>query len=484
MERELEDRAALYDGVRALEITKNTERLKSLGVSPLVVEVKGLCKTKPVEKQRNKRSLEETVPESDRVLRPHSNVRHESDDEGDGENMVAGQEGEGHGLDDQQKKKNGWNRTQMHSVYDRKGQPPVPVPFNEKGQPNGNNASEFNNFIATHVKSHIPLAHADWRQVDAKKKNELMTTLRKFYVVADKLKDFVMGSAHKKWKDFKADLRQRIYKEERTDEELYALFKKDNRVTRTDCEWLINFWRSEEAKKRSEQGKKNRKRQKVLHTSGSKSHTRVADEMHKENGFAPRRDEVFIRTHQSKKGKPQTKETIDIIEKIEQAMEDHPELLEKTIQQGDILAHVLGKEKNGYVRCVGLGTSPTALGMPGAQKLKSTRLQMAELETEKARRDNEHLREEVDEIKNDTKAKIDALMEEVSQLRMMVSQSNGGNNNIMLNVEPGDSVGESVACDEEEHILYDEQEERLERELRESTVQFEKNEESKISTIA
>ena len=71
---------------------------------------------------------------------------------------------------------------------------------------------------------------------------------QKFYVVDDKLKDFVMGSAHKKWKDFKADLRERIYKEERTDEELYALFKNDNRVTLDDCKWLINFWRSEEAK--------------------------------------------------------------------------------------------------------------------------------------------------------------------------------------------------------------------------------------------
>jgi hypothetical protein len=48
----------------------------------------------------------------------------------------------------------------MHRVYDRKAQPPVLVPFNEKGQPDGVNASEFNNFIATHVKSHIPLGHA------------------------------------------------------------------------------------------------------------------------------------------------------------------------------------------------------------------------------------------------------------------------------------------------------------------------------------
>ena len=48
----------------------------------------------------------------------------------------------GHGLAGRQKKRKGRNRTAMHNVYDRKGQPPVPVSFNEKGQPDGKNASE------------------------------------------------------------------------------------------------------------------------------------------------------------------------------------------------------------------------------------------------------------------------------------------------------------------------------------------------------
>jgi HSP90 family molecular chaperone len=71
---------------------------------------------------------------------------------------------------------------------------------------------------------------------------------QKYYVVDDKLKDYVMGSAHKKWKDFKANLKERIYEDERTDEELYSLLKKDTRVTPTDSQWLVKFWRSEEAK--------------------------------------------------------------------------------------------------------------------------------------------------------------------------------------------------------------------------------------------
>jgi hypothetical protein len=65
----------------------------------------------------------------------------------------------------------------MHHVYDRKGQPPVPVSFNDKGQLDGDNSLEFNNFMATHGKSHISLGHADWRKVPVEKKNELLTTL-------------------------------------------------------------------------------------------------------------------------------------------------------------------------------------------------------------------------------------------------------------------------------------------------------------------
>ena len=83
------------------------------------------------------------------------------------------------GLDDQQKeKRNGRKRTKMHVVYDRADKPAVSVSFNEKGQPDGDNASEFSNFIATLVKTHITVGHEDWRLVDVGKKNELLTTLK------------------------------------------------------------------------------------------------------------------------------------------------------------------------------------------------------------------------------------------------------------------------------------------------------------------
>ena len=160
--------------------------------------------------------------------------------------------------------------------------------------------------------------------------------------------------------------------------------------------------------------------------------------------------------------------------KIERAVDDHPELLEKSIQQGDVLAHVLGKEKNGYVRCVGLGPNPGALGMVGSQRLKSTKLQMAQQNAEKAWRENALLKDQLDEITNNAstqKSQLDALTEEVRQLRMLMSQSNSANNNSLLNLDHDEGEGESAAWIEDQQ--YREEEERLDREIREAREKFE-----------
>lgn len=99
------------------------------------------------------------VPQSTRVLRSRSAVA-ASDYNEDDEDMLAGQNEEDEGLGgsgDQETEKSGRKRTRMHKVYDRANKPPIPVSFYERGQPDGDNASEFSNFISTIVKTHIPL---------------------------------------------------------------------------------------------------------------------------------------------------------------------------------------------------------------------------------------------------------------------------------------------------------------------------------------
>ncbi|XP_020165089.1 uncharacterized protein [Aegilops tauschii subsp. strangulata] len=177
-------------------------------------------------------------------------------------------------------------------------------------------------------------------------------------------------------------------------------------------------------KQGSEQGRKNRMEMELLHTSGSKSHARVSHEMHKKNGYPPQRHELFIETHTCKKtGAPSSVAAATMFKKIEEKSNEHPELLEKSIKQGDLFSHVAGKERNGYVRCIGLGPSAARLGMPGTRKLKSMKLQMAEEEAKEARQANAILVERVDKMEHNFQTVVTTLKDELQQMRRLL-QSN------------------------------------------------------------
>ncbi|XP_014754070.1 inner centromere protein [Brachypodium distachyon] len=118
----------------------------------------------------------------------------------------------------------------------------------------------------------------------------------------------------------------------------------------------------------------------------------------------------------------------------------------------------------------GIGPSPADLRIPGGQKLKSTKLQLAEEETKQAWRANEALKEQVDDIQHGTQLRIDALTEELSQLKNLIV---GNLTSQVIPAERADSVGESVAV--EEHIVYNvKQEEQIQRDMMEAQEVFEK----------
>ncbi|XP_040250193.1 uncharacterized protein [Aegilops tauschii subsp. strangulata] len=231
-----------------------------------------------------------------------------------------------------------------------------------------------------------------------------------YYEVDERVQDWVMGSAAKKWRDFKSDLKALCFHEEKTDEELLA--DCDARVHEDDWKWLIDHWRTDAAKQRSEIGKLNRQGMTLFHTTGSKSHARVIEEEHKKNGYPPRRDEAFVITHTSKKGVPSNTAAAQKIKELENKANEQPELLEKTIEQGDLFSHVFGKERNGYVRCIGMGPSASYLRMPGTRKLKSTKLQMAEEECRQAMEEAALLRERVEA----TDRKMDIVMNDICMI--------------------------------------------------------------------
>uniref|UniRef100_A0A8R7P824 Transposase, Ptta/En/Spm, plant n=1 Tax=Triticum urartu TaxID=4572 RepID=A0A8R7P824_TRIUA len=273
-----------------------------------------------------------------------------------------------HELDgDGSQKKGGRKITRKANIYARLNQPKIHIPLNGDGQPVGPDATEFANFIGTLVRNHIPPAELDWRDVDVEKKLLVWETLKAFYELDSTALSFVINTSHIKWKDWKSDLKRYKFDAALTDAQLMK--RRDNRISEADWKTLITYWRSSAFENCANA---------VPHTSGKKSHARVANEMAVKLGHDPWRDEVYIETHTCKKGErkgsyvPQAETTIN--ELIENA-EKHPEWKEKSIQEGDLFARVCGmKEPRGRVCVLGLGPTPQDLGTPGTRGKLSTRV--------------------------------------------------------------------------------------------------------------
>ncbi|XP_059306790.1 uncharacterized protein LOC132058255 [Lycium ferocissimum] len=101
------------------------------------------------------------------------------------------------------------------------------------------------------------------------------------------------------------------------------------------------------------------------HIGGSKSIATLMDEK-AENGIEPTRAQVFILTHKPRKdGRPLDEEsakTIDTInEKLSNSKGSNEQPPRPVAWEGDVYSQVLGNEKTGYVRGLGLGPTPSVL---------------------------------------------------------------------------------------------------------------------------
>jgi hypothetical protein len=72
---------------------------------------------------------------------------------------------------------------------------------------------------------------------------------QEYYELDESGIDYVITSATKKWREFKADLKMKYFDETLSFEELIAT--RDERVKESDWEWLITYWMSPEAEVRA-----------------------------------------------------------------------------------------------------------------------------------------------------------------------------------------------------------------------------------------
>ncbi|KAH7678999.1 putative transposase Ptta/En/Spm plant protein [Dioscorea alata] len=157
--------------------------------------------------------------------------------------------------------------------------------------------------------------------------------------------------------------------------------KHPSAIIRWQWEQLVDFWYSKKGEDSEKLGVASRKQQKYTHTCGSKSFARKKKEMEVSTGRSIGRLELFKATHVKKDGSHMNAETEQIMELANeklvgcQTTDEDMQMVEV-----EILTQVIGKERCGRVRGVGLGpTHKSYYGGSSSRKSTNSNTQSNEL---------------------------------------------------------------------------------------------------------
>nr|DAD19695.1 TPA_asm: hypothetical protein HUJ06_021158 [Nelumbo nucifera] len=140
----------------------------------------------------------------------------------------------------------------------------------------------------------------------------------------------------------------------------------ESRVDAHQWRNLVQFWRSEKGTARSTTNKPNRSKQTINHTTGAKSFARVREELKIERETDVSRAEVFYATHKRKDGTPVDPRSGSLMEEMQNCMSQEEDTQNEGSEQGhdDVYARVMGQERCGRVRGLGLGPTPSRFRGP------------------------------------------------------------------------------------------------------------------------
>ncbi|XP_060214215.1 uncharacterized protein LOC132641297 isoform X3 [Lycium barbarum] len=203
-------------------------------------------------------------------------------------------------------------------------------------------------------------------------------------------------------------------------------------------DWLVSYWLCHKAKKHSQANRISRAKQKMPHTGGSKS---IATLMNEKaiDGIEPTRAEVYILTHTKRKdGRPLDEESSNTVDMMQENLSNNETPYEQphgsVAWEGDVYSQVLGNEKSGYVRGLGLGPTPSllwgsksslrnvvadGLSNEAAHKLEQETNELKELNKKQDEQINELIKKQNEEIAL-MKKNQEMLVSELSWMRQVM----------------------------------------------------------------
>ncbi|KAB1216539.1 hypothetical protein CJ030_MR4G023048 [Morella rubra] len=152
--------------------------------------------------------------------------------------------------------------------------------------------------------------------------------------LGDIVKSWFLKDLGEKWRNYKCSLKLKYF-----DEAFTPQYVKNNAPTDVNLEQfckLVDFWYSDAGRHRSHAGKQNRSLQTTVHTAGSKSFARYAHELR-------RMEEIGL----NDSGSSQTSDEFRVDGSIGWSPSDR-------------YAQVIGPERHGRIRGVGLGPTPSS----------------------------------------------------------------------------------------------------------------------------
>lgn len=122
--------------------------------------------------------------------------------------------------------------------------PLIKLKYNKLKQPIGPGSKEFPASVTTLIRTRLfPVDKADWRDVPVEHNEKLIDDLSAIYVMEYWLKNYSLQTAAKKWRAFKADMKEKAFK---IDDPLKILTKDeliercDDRIDPEQWKWLVN----------------------------------------------------------------------------------------------------------------------------------------------------------------------------------------------------------------------------------------------------
>ncbi|XVE77775.1 hypothetical protein DITRI_Ditri13aG0089900 [Diplodiscus trichospermus] len=203
-----------------------------------------------------------------------------------------------------------------------------------------------------------PIHYETWHHVPKKVKRDILDFIETRFCLEIPT-SVVLKSLGKKWRDYKHGLKKKYFK--RSDGIASTLQKVPLGVVKWQYKKLVFFWYSKKGEKKEKMGIASRNQQKYTHTSGSKSFARKRHEMERKKGRKVGRVELYIETHTKKDGSHLNAETQAIVEKVQEKMPSCDASSSNIREIEDsIFLEVVGKERNGRVRGLGMGPTPTS----------------------------------------------------------------------------------------------------------------------------